>query len=290
MSSELAIKCDLGNAPDARASTNRRSDVTTEAKTTIAHDPALGLRARVALITGAGNGMGRAHALELARRGARVGVLDVEVDAAERTMDEVRAAGGEAIALPADVTAPAAVGAAVERLTDAWGRLDILVSNAGIVNSTTRFLETDPREWHRQFDVHVHGTFHVVSAALPWIERSAAGRIVIVASSWGQVPAGYGYGYCAAKAALINLAKGLAIEFGPKGICVNAIAPGAVETRMLAYVGQQERAKDAETIPAGRYADPSEIAQLVAYLVSDAAAFVMGQVIPINGGELIVGI
>ena len=257
---------------------------------TIADDRALGLRGRVALITGAGNGMGRTHALELARRGARIGALDVEADAAEQTVDNVQAAGGEALALPADVTDQAAVSVAVERLTDEWGQLDILVSNAGIVNSTTRFLETDPNEWHRQFDVHVHGTFHVATAVLPWIERSPAGRIVIVASSWGQVPAGYGYGYCAAKGALINLAKGLAIEYGPKGVCVNAIAPGAVETRMVAHVSEEERAEDAHIIPAGRYADPAEISQLVAYLVSDAAAFVMGQVIPINGGELIVGI
>jgi len=158
------------------------------------------------------------------------------------------------------------------------------------VNSTTRFAETDEDEWRRQFDVHVHGTFHAARAALPWIERSSAGRIVIVSSEWGQVPPGYAYGYCAAKAALMNLAKNLAIELGPKGICVNAIAPGSVETRMMVDVTAAEREEDYRVIPAGRYADPEEISQLVAYLVSDGAAYVTGQTIPINGGSLIVGI
>jgi NAD(P)-dependent dehydrogenase (short-subunit alcohol dehydrogenase family) len=104
------------------------------------------------------------------------------------------------------------------------------------------------------------------------------------------VPPGYAYGYCAAKGALANFAKNLAIELGPKRICVNAIAPGSVETRMMDEVSDEERRQDYGIIPAGRYAQPEEISQLVAYLVSDAGAFVIGQVLPINGGEVIVGI
>jgi 3-oxoacyl-[acyl-carrier protein] reductase len=245
---------------------------------------------RVALITGAGNGLGRAHARELARRGARIGVLDVEGDAAAIVAKEIEVDGGWAMPLETDVRDRDAVEFAVERLTDATGRLDILVSNAGIVNSTTTIADTDEHEWRRQFDVHVNGAFHTARASLPWIERSPAGRIVIVASSWAQVPPGYAYGYCAAKGALANFAKNLAIELAPKGICVNAIAPGSVETRMMDEVTQQEREQDYGIIPAGRYAEPEEISQLVAYLVSDAGAFVIGQVLPINGGEVIVGI
>jgi NAD(P)-dependent dehydrogenase (short-subunit alcohol dehydrogenase family) len=245
---------------------------------------------RVALVTGAGNGMGRAHARELARRGARVGGLDVERESAASVAKEIEAEGGWAMALEADVTDREAMSSAVDRLTRETGRLDILVSNAGIVNSTTTILDTDEEEWRRQFDVHVNGAFHAVRASIPWIERSPSGRIVIVASSWAQVPPGYAYGYCAAKGALANFAKNLAIELAPKGICVNAIAPGSVDTRMMDDVPQQEREQDYGIIPAGRYAEPEEISQLVAYLVSDAASFVIGQVIPINGGEVIVGI
>jgi NAD(P)-dependent dehydrogenase (short-subunit alcohol dehydrogenase family) len=252
--------------------------------------PAGELDGRVALVTGAGNGMGRAHARELARRGAQIGVLDVEGESAATVAQEISGEGGWAAALEADVTDRDAVELAVSRLTDQTGRLDILVSNAGIVNATTRILDTDEAEWRRQFDVHVNGAFHAVRASLPWIERSPAGRIVIVASSWAQVPPGYGYGYCAAKGALVNFAKNLAIELAPKGICVNAIAPGSVDTRMMDGVSAEERAADYRIILAGRYAEPEEISQLVAYLVSDAAAFVVGQTIPINGGEVIVGI
>ena len=248
------------------------------------------LEGRVALITGAGNGMGRAHARELARRGARVGVLDVEGDAAAGVAKEIEADGGWAMPFETDVTDRDAMEFAVEQLTDQTERLDILVSNAGIVNSTTTIKDTAEEEWRRQFEVHVHGAFHAVQASLPWIERSPTGRIVIVASSWAQVPPGYAYGYCAAKGALANFAKNLAIELGPKGICVNAIAPGSVETRMMDEVTDDERRQDYGIIPAGRYAEPEEISQLVAYLVSDAGAFVIGQVLPINGGEVIVGI
>ena len=182
-----------------------------------------------------------------------------------------------------------AVQEAVSRAVDAFGGLDILISNAGVVNMSTRLMETDVNEWLHTLDVHVNGTFHAIRACMPLIERSDHGRVVITSSQWGQVPPGHSYSYCAAKGALINIAKNLALEYAGKGVLVNNVAPGTIMTRMMEEE-QNVVGDEVALIPVGRPAEPHEVAEVIAFLVSDAAGFITGQTLPVNGGAEVVGI
>lgn len=249
-------------------------------------DP-LPLDGRVALVTGGGRGMGRAHCLELARRGARVAVVELDGDAAQAVADEVEAAGGEALALAVDVTDRAAVEAAVARTAERWGRLDVVVSNAGLVNDETTLEQTDDDAWHRMLAVNLDGLLHVSRAALPWLRRSPAGRIVVISSSFALTPAGHSHAYMVAKGALLTFAKSLALELAPEGILVNAVAPGSIRTRMIP---DPERELQLYPIPVGRLAEPEEVSTLVAFLAGDESSFVTGQVLSPNGGAAVVGI
>lgn len=252
-----------------------------------AERPLWSLAGRVALVTGGGRGMGRTHCVELGRRGARVAVLDVDGDVAVKTSDEIRSAGGEARAFSADVASRAEVEAAVGEVEDAWRQLDIVVSNAGLVNDESSLAETDDQEWTRMLRINVDGALNVCRAALPLLKRSDAGRIIVVSSQWGQVGPGHSYSYVAAKGALIAFAKNAAVELASDGICVNAIAPGSIATRMIP---DPERELRMYPIPIGRIAAPEEVSYLIAFLASDEAGFITGQTIPINGGAQLVGI
>lgn len=245
---------------------------------------------RAVFITGAGHGMGRAHSHELARGGMLVGVVDVDEVAARRVADEITTDGGAALALTCDVSMRQEVEEMVARFVEWAGRIDVLVSNAGNTDSNELLADTDDENWKRTFAIHVDGALHTSRACLPYIEKSPSGRIIIISSIWGQVGIGHSYAYCAAKGALIAFAKNLAKELGPKGISVNSVAPGGVYTRMCEELTEQELAEDFKTIPLGRYADPSEISHLVAFLASPESAFLTGQTISINGGQVISGI
>jgi NAD(P)-dependent dehydrogenase (short-subunit alcohol dehydrogenase family) len=251
--------------------------------------PSQDLNGRVAIVTGAGRGMGRAEAIDFARRGAKVAILDIDGPAARSTGEQIGISGGEAIVVEGDVAEPGVAPAAVAKVADTWGRLDIVVSNAGLIHSGVRISDTTDEEWRRTFAVHIDGAFHLVRAALPYLKASPAGRIILISSMWGQAGPGHSHAYCAAKGALIAFAKNLAKELGPDGICVNAVAPGGVLTRMAEAQTTAEYEQDLASIPVGRYAAPEEIAPLVSFLASDAAAFMTGQTIPINGGQLIGG-
>ena len=244
---------------------------------------------RTALVTGAGNGMGRAHSHELARRGFAVGVADNDETAANRVQAEIQSAGGQAISLPCDVSVRSSVERATARLASWSGGIDVLVSNAGNIHSNELLAETDDDNWHRTFAIHVDGALHTTRACLPHLERSTSGRIIIISSIWGQVGIGHSYAYCAAKGALMAFAKNLAKELGPKGISVNSVAPGGVHTRMCAEFTEEELREDYKTIPLGRYAQPEEISHLVAYLASEHSSFMTGQTLSINGGQVIGG-
>jgi len=247
------------------------------------------LSERVAVVTGAGHGLGKSHAAELGRNGAKVAVLEIDVSAGTESAEEINESGGEAAAHTVDVADRGAVEEAVGAIAARWGRIDIVVSNAGTIHSATGLLETDDDDWHRTFAVHVDGCLNVTRAAIPWLVKSPAGRVIIVGSMWGQRGDGHSYAYSAAKGALMAFARNLAAEFGPQGVCVNTISPGSIRTRMAADYTDEDIAEDSKTIPVGRWADAQEISDLVAFLASDQSSYITGQTIAINGGQVICG-
>ncbi|HZZ04999.1 SDR family NAD(P)-dependent oxidoreductase [Paraburkholderia sp.] len=245
------------------------------------------LAGRVALVTGGGRGAGRAHARLLASRGAAVAIVDIDSEVAQSTAAEIEAAGGRAIALAADITQREAAGRAVKHVAEQLGGIDILVHNAGMMYSLTGLEDTDDANFDQLLAINVHAPMFLTRAALPYLRKSRAPRVIFINSQWGQVPEGHSYGYMVGKAAQLGLMKTMAKEFVKDGILVNAITPGAILTRM---VPDEYIAGEQASIPLGRLAHPEEIASTVAFLASDEAAFIAGQTIPVNGGALLVGI
>ncbi len=242
------------------------------------------LEGRAALVTGAGRGIGRAVALRLAEEGARVGVNDVDAAAAERVAEEVRARGGQAVAVPADITRWAEVEAMCGQVAERWGGLHVLVNNAGIIRRGT--LETMRLEdWHEVLAVNLTGPFYCCRAAVPYMKQARWGRIVNVSSiagKMGDIASAPGYG--PSKAGLLALTKTLARELAPWGITVNAVAPHAIETEMSAQWTPERRAQILAAIPVGRLGTPEEVADAVAFLASPRSGFITGETLDINGG------
>lgn len=241
---------------------------------------------KIALVTGAGQGLGRQIALRLAREGARVAVNDREPSA--RVDDVVAETNG--IAAIADVSDPDAVDRMVAAVEAELGGLDVLVANHAYM-SMAPFAEHDPADWWRNVDVNLTGTFFLVRAALPAMRRRGGGRIVIIASEFAVVGWANATAYAASKAGLITLTKTLGRELGPEGIFTNAIAPGIMDTPQLdvdaddAGVSPEEiRRRYAAESPIGRIGRPEEIAAVVAFLSSDAGSAFVGQIVQPNGG------
>ncbi|MGW1006933.1 SDR family NAD(P)-dependent oxidoreductase [Streptomyces sp. NPDC002520] len=245
------------------------------------------LAGRRALITGAARGMGRTHALALAARGAAVALADLDAEELHRTVAEVRQAGGKAEPFVADITSRERAEELITRAADALDGLDILVHNAGLMFSMTGLAETDDADFERLLAVNVRAPLYLTRAALPYLRTSKAARVIFVSSQWGQVPDGHSYGYMVSKAAQLGLMKTLAQEFASERILVNAVAPGAVATRM---VPDSNYEAEVAAVPIGRLAQPSEISEVVAFLAADTGGFITGQTIPVNGGALVVGI
>ena len=244
---------------------------------------------RVAIVTGAGRGIGRAIAERLAADGASVVVGDLDDAAAGETVAAIEAAGGHALAVHVDVTRPDDVEALAAAATDRFGGIDILVNNAGILRST-KAAEVSPEEWHLVVDANLTGSFLCARAAYPALRDSGHGRIVNMASMAGRATSTLGgVHYTTAKAGVLGLSRHLAREWARDGITVNAVSPGIVDTPMVRdSTGADRMVEVLAAIPMGRLADASEIAALVAFLASDEAAYITGANVDIHGGELII--
>ncbi len=248
------------------------------------------LSPRTALITGGSRGIGRAASDLLARAGARVAINYLRDEtAANAAVKEIRAAGGEAMALAGDVSQPDQARQLVRDVVSAWGRLDILVNNAGIWDEDVAG-RGDLAVWDRTYAINQRGAFLVTDAAVPHLERHG-GSIVFLSSTAGQRGEARHSAYAASKGALISYTKSLAAELGPRGIRVNAVAPGWVDTDMSAAVlgNPLERAEIERLIPLGRVATAADIAGPILFLVSDLARHIQGEVVNVNGGSVLAG-
>ena len=242
------------------------------------------LQGKVALVTGASRGIGRAIALELAGCGAVVAVnYRAGAEAAEAVVKEIEASGGRAQALQADVSESADIDRLVKATTDALGSLDILVNNAGITRDNL-LLRMKDDEWDAVVDTNLRGAYLLTKAALRPMMRARWGRIITITSVVGLMGNAGQANYAAAKAGLIGFTKSVAREMASRGITANAVAPGFVETDMSAGLNEATREGILAAIPLGRWGQPSDIAQVVAFLASDAAAYVTGQTLAVDGG------
>lgn len=244
---------------------------------------------KVALITGAGSGMGRATAFILSRRGAAIVVNDINAESAPQVSHDLVALGGDATHFVADVADTAGVEAMFEAVGHRYGRLDYLMCNAGYAEGALIEDLTD-QAWERMIDVHLGGVFRCIRAGVPLMKKTGGGAIVCTSSTYGMVGWEGWTHYSAAKAGIMGLVKSLALEFAPCGIRVNAVAPGSVMTPIQGDTPMSVLRDRAMTIPLRRIAEPEEVARLMAFLLSDESSFVTGQVLSANGGANIVGI
>jgi NAD(P)-dependent dehydrogenase (short-subunit alcohol dehydrogenase family) len=249
------------------------------------------LEGKVAIVTGAGSGIGAAAARLFAAEGARVGVADIRAEAAEAVAAEIVEAGGGAIAISGDVSSEDGARAIVDATVDEWGQLHALYNNAG-VDATGDVLDVSAEDWDRCFDVNVKGTWLCSKHAVPVMERSGGGAIVNQGSVAALVGIRRFAAYCAAKGAVVSLTRAMALDLAPLGIRVNCICPGTVLTPLMETMIRQRGDGDldrgiamtVEKYPIGRLGAPEEIARVALFLVSDDAAFVTGSVHAADGG------
>jgi 3-oxoacyl-[acyl-carrier protein] reductase len=244
-------------------------------------------RDQVVVVTGAAVGIGAAMAGMFAREGARVAILDIDVARLDEVARGIAAHGAEVLAHRCDVTSPADVGQAVDIIVGRWGRLDVLVNNAGGFYKIASIEEIDHDEWETILRLNLTSVFICSKAVVPIMKRQRGGRIVNMASiagRTGNIPTAAHY--AAAKAGIIGLTRQLAREVAAHGVLVNAVAPGTTATpRVLAARPPEATRALAAAMPIGRLAEPAEIAEVVLFLASDAARFVTGATLDVNGGQ-----
>jgi len=240
------------------------------------------LTSRVALVTGASRGIGRAIALALAKRGATV-VAAARGDNARPVVDEILALGQTAEALSLDVTDPAAVEVALGGVLERHGRVDILVSNAGITRDQL-LLRMKRDDWDAVLATNLTASFTICQAVLRPMLKQRSGRIVAISSVVGQMGNAGQANYAASKAGLIGFCKSMAREVASRGITVNVVAPGLIETDMTRALTGESREDWAQRIPLGRLGTPDDVAHAVCFLASDEASYITGHVLAVNGG------
>jgi NAD(P)-dependent dehydrogenase (short-subunit alcohol dehydrogenase family) len=250
------------------------------------------LEGKVAAVTGAAGGIGRAIAERFSREGANVAVLDIQDTSA--AVDACRQAGAEALGLSLDVTSKAQINSATQNISETLGVVDIWVNNAGVFDNTAT-VDLSEELWDRVSDINYKAMYLCAQAVIPGMVTKGWGRFVNMSSMAGKMAYPKEIAYCSTKAAVLGLTRSLAIDLGPHGITANAICPGPIDTDMLTNT-HQKLADDfgvtlaewdkqvIETIPVGRLGKPEEIASLVAFLCSEEAAFINGQAINIDGG------
>ena len=238
---------------------------------------------RCVLISGGDRGIGAAAARAFWQAGYRVAVLyHTHAEAAAALEKELPGL----LAVQCDVASRASCEVAFHTVEQAVGHVDVLVSNAGIAQQKL-FTDITPEEWQHMLDVNLSGAFHLCQLALPGMIRRKAGRILTVSSMWGQTGGSCEVHYSAAKASLIGLTKALAKEEGPSGITVNCVAPGVIDTDMMAAFTAEDKAALAEETPVGRLGSADEVAQLLVFLAGESAGYITGQVFGVNGGLVI---
>lgn len=246
---------------------------------------------KVALITGGASGIGRATAILFAQEGAAVAIADINSGQGQSTTADIESAGGKAIFIPCDVTRAEDCRTAVKKTVAAFGGLHILFNNAGIIRRAD-VLYTTEEEWDRVMAVNVKSVFLMSKYAIPYMEKAGGGSIINTSSGWGLKGGGNAVSYCASKGAVTNMTRAMAIDHGAMNIRVNAICPGDTDTPMLRdearQLGQPEEDFMAEAAdrPLRRYAQPIEIARAVLYLASDAASYMTGAAMIVDGGGL----
>lgn len=247
---------------------------------------ALSLKGRTAVVTGAGTGIGAATARAFAQAGAHLALLDKDAAGVTRTAEEIGLTGGEALAFTADVTDAFAIERLLDRVAEEWGRVDVVVNNAGIVRDATLEDVTD-EDWEATLDVNLRGAMVVARAAVPHMLKAGRGRI-LSASSLVARTGNYGQtAYAASKAGLIGMTRVWARELGPKGITANVVAPGFIDTDMVKSVPAKVVEQWKARVPAGRLGRPEEVANVYLFLASDLAAFINGAVVGVDGGLLL---
>ncbi len=242
---------------------------------------------RVAVVTGGASGIGEAVVRNLCSDGFSVAVIYNRSEAEAKALaSELSAKGSNIMIFKADISDSAQVDNAVNEINEKLGTPYVLVNNSGIAQQKL-FTDITDEDWHNMINVNLSGAFYMCRAVLPFMIHEKSGRIINISSMWGQVGASCEVHYSASKAGLIGLTKALAQEVAPSEITVNCVAPGAIETKMMASFSDEDKKALCEEIPVGRLGMPEEIASAVSFLASDNASYVTGQVLGVNGGMVV---